>query len=127
MLGIWAGLSVITLRKLTLHIALLIVTECSNGRCNHEPRSIHSVMDSACNRNVRLCSYRAGNGWGSGAGNMTSREHAARHLLALPSWKQEQLESERHDTRFDAAHDFRMRWRARQEANHAIELQEQQQ
>jgi hypothetical protein len=56
---------------------------------------------------------------------MTSRDHAARHLLALPSWKQEQLESEWHDTSFDAAHDFRMRWRARQEANHAIELQEQ--
>jgi hypothetical protein len=56
---------------------------------------------------------------------MKASEHAARHLLALPSWKQEQLESEWHDTGFDAAHDHTMRWRARQEANHAQELQEQ--
>jgi hypothetical protein len=84
-------------------------------------------MDSARNRNVRLCSYRAGNGWCSGAGDMTSREHAARHLLALPSWRQEQLESEWHDTSFDAAHDFRMRWRRQQEIKHQIQLNEGQQ
>jgi hypothetical protein len=55
--------------------------------------------------------------------NMKSREHASRHLLALPSWKQEQLEREFNDPHFDAGHDHTMRWRARQMANHAIELE----
>jgi hypothetical protein len=54
---------------------------------------------------------------------MKSTTCAARHLLALPSWKQEQLEREANDTTFNAAHNFTLAWRDRQEANHAIELE----
>jgi hypothetical protein len=53
---------------------------------------------------------------------MTSRDHANRHLLALPSWKQEQLELEANDTHFDAGHDFTMRW-GRQMAEHARDIE----
>jgi hypothetical protein len=53
---------------------------------------------------------------------MNSREHANRHLLALPSWKQEQLEREANDPHFDAGHDFKMRWRRHQERKHQEEL-----
>jgi hypothetical protein len=60
-----------------------------------------------------------------GAFPVKSADHAARHLLALPSWKQEELERNWHDTTFDAAHDFTMRWRRQQERNHAREIQEQ--
>jgi hypothetical protein len=55
---------------------------------------------------------------------MNSREHANRHLLALPSWKQEQREREFNDPHFDAGHDIKMRWiRDRQEAERATELE----
>jgi hypothetical protein len=54
---------------------------------------------------------------------MTSRDHANRHLLELPSWKQEQLQREANDPHFDAGHDFTMTWRDRQEAEHARDLE----
>jgi hypothetical protein len=56
---------------------------------------------------------------------MNSRDHANRHLLALPSWKQEQLEREANDTTFNAAHNFTLAWRDRQEAEHATDIKEQ--
>jgi hypothetical protein len=56
---------------------------------------------------------------------MNSRDHANRHLLALPSWKQEQREREFNDPHFDAGHDFTMTWRDRQEAEHATDIKEQ--
>jgi hypothetical protein len=51
----------------------------------------------------------------------SARAHAERYLAALPH--KDRLQSEWHDTSFDAAHDFRMRWRARQEAEHAREME----
>ncbi len=54
---------------------------------------------------------------------MRASEHAARHLLALPSWKQEELDRQARDTNYVHVHDFTMRWK--QEQAHARDIEEQ--
>jgi hypothetical protein len=55
---------------------------------------------------------------------MNSRDHAIRHLLAKPSWEQEMLEQQAHDTNYVHVHDFTMRWRRQQEREHAQVIEE---